>query len=286
MNGTQTTAPLIDVRGVEFRYSPESEPVLRGVDLAIHRGEFVALLGQNGAGKTTLAKHFNGLLTPTAGQVLVGGRPSTDLSLTELARQVGYCYQNPDHQIFAPTVEKEVRFGPDNLGLPESEAAALADRALELVGLTAQREMNPFVLGRGQRQLLAVASIIAMDPPVLVVDEPTTGMDLAGAERIMGLLASWAADGRTIVVITHDMDVVAEFIPRTVVMAHGDVLADGDTQDVLRRADLLPVARLLAPAAITLSDQLSHLGVGRRGTISAVADDLTAYIGGRNARRV
>jgi energy-coupling factor transporter ATP-binding protein EcfA2 len=278
--------PLIDVRGVEFRYSPQSTPVLRGVDLRIDRGEFVALLGQNGAGKTTLAKHFNGLLRPTAGEVRIGGRRSTDLSLTELARQVGYCYQNPDHQIFAPTVAKEVRFGPENLGLPEAEVDALADRALELVGLADKRELNPFVLGRGQRQLLAVASIIAMDPPVLVVDEPTTGMDLAGAERIMSLLASWAADGRTIVAITHDMDVVAEFIPRAVVMAHGNVLADGDTHDVLRRADLLPEARLHAPAAITLSDQLSHLGVGRRGTVSAVAADLAAYIGGRHARGV
>ncbi len=278
--------PLIGVRDVEFRYTPASEPVLRGVNLTINHGEFVALLGQNGAGKTTLAKHFNGLLVPSRGQVMVGGRPTTEMSLTELARQVGYCYQNPDHQIFAPTVEKEVRFGPDNLGLPEAEAAVLADRALELVGLAAVREMNPFVLGRGQRQLLAVASIIAMDPPALVVDEPTTGMDLAGAQRIMRLLASWAADGRTIIVITHDMDVVAEFIPRAVVMAHGQVLADGDTQDVLRRDDVLLEARLLAPAAITLSDQLSHLGVGRCGTVTAVAERLTTHLGGHLARRI
>ncbi|HET6499331.1 MAG TPA: ABC transporter ATP-binding protein [Amycolatopsis sp.] len=275
--------PLIQVRDVEFRY-PGHSPVLHGVDLTIDRGEFVALLGQNGAGKTTLAKHFNGLLTPTKGQVLVGGKPTSALSLTELARQVGYCYQNPDHQIFAPTVDKEVRFGPDNLGLPD--AAELADRALALVGLTAQREANPFVLGRGQRQLLAVASIIAMDPPVLVVDEPTTGMDLAGAERIMRLLASWVADGRTIIVITHDMDVVAEFIPRSVVMAHGEVLADGPTEHVLRRSDLLPEARLLAPPAITVSDELSRFGVGRCGTIRDVADDLVHILGGRDAGRV
>jgi energy-coupling factor transporter ATP-binding protein EcfA2 len=278
--------PLIDVRDVEFRYTPASESVLRGINLTINHGEFVALLGQNGAGKTTLAKHFNGLLAPSRGQVMVGGRPTTEMSLTELARQVGYCYQNPDHQIFAPTVEKEVRFGPDNLGLPEAEAAALADRALALVGLTAAREMNPFVLGRGQRQLLAVASIVAMDPPALVVDEPTTGMDLAGAQRIMRLLASWAADGRTIIVITHDMDMVAEFIPRAVVTAHGQVLADGDTQDVLRRDDVLREARLLAPAAITLSDQLSHLAVGRCGTVTAVAEYLTAHLGGHLARRI
>jgi energy-coupling factor transport system ATP-binding protein len=278
--------PLISVRNVEFRYTPASEPVLRSINLTIEHGEFVALLGQNGAGKTTLAKHFNGLLVPTRGQVMVGGRPTSGMSLTELARQVGYCYQNPDHQIFAPTVEKEVRFGPDNLGLPEAEAAALADHALDLVGLTAAREMNPFVLGRGQRQLLAVASIIAMDPPALVVDEPTTGMDLAGAQRIMHLLASWAADGRTIIVITHDMDVVAEFIPRVVIMAHGQLLADGDTQDELRRDDVLREARLLAPPAITLSDQLSHLGVGRCGTVTAVAEHLTTHLGGSVARRI
>jgi energy-coupling factor transport system ATP-binding protein len=275
--------PLIEVRDLEFCY-PGHAPVLHGVNLTIKRGEFVALLGQNGAGKTTLAKHFNGLLKPTGGQVVVGGRPTSQMSLTELARQVGYCYQNPDHQIFASSVEKEVRFGPDNLGLPD--AGALADQALELVGLTEQRQMNPFVLGRGQRQLLAVASIVAMDPPVLVIDEPTTGMDLHGAERIMRLLASWAAQGRTIIVITHDMDVVAEFIPRSVVMAHGEVLADGPTADVLRRSDLLPRARLLAPAAITLSDELSHLGVGRHGTVRGVADDLVRNLGGRDACRI
>jgi energy-coupling factor transporter ATP-binding protein EcfA2 len=277
---------LIQAQDLEFRYDPGTAPVLRGVNLSIGRGEFVALLGQNGAGKTTLAKHFNGLLRPTAGEVLVDGKPAGSLTLTELARQVGYCYQNPDHQIFAPTVEQEVRFGPDNLGIPEDRAAELATTALKLVGLAEHREKNPFVLGRGQRQLLAVASVIAMDPPALVIDEPTTGMDLAGAEAIMKLLTERAAEGRTIIVITHDMDVVAEYVPRVVVMARGQVLADGPTQDVLRRADLLADARLVPPAAVTLSDQLSHLGVGKRGTVSAIAEDLTTWMGDRRARRV
>lgn len=278
--------PLIEVKDLEFGYGPNTPSVLKGVNLSVAQGEFVALLGQNGAGKTTLAKHFNGLLKPRSGQVLIDGRPTTEMNLSELARRVGYCYQNPDHQIFAPTVDKEVRFGPGNLGLPEEKVAELAAGALELVGLTEQRDKNPFVLGRGQRQLLAVASIIAMDPPAVVIDEPTTGMDLSGAEVIMGLLASWAADGRTIVVITHDMDVVAQYVPRAVVMAGGEVLADGDAQDVLRRGDVLDAARLVPPAAVTLSDKLSRFGVDRRGTVSAVAEDLTAYLGGHHARRV
>ncbi|GAA1276164.1 hypothetical protein GCM10009609_43970 [Pseudonocardia aurantiaca] len=283
---TGASTPLIQVRDLEFRYTPDASPVLRGVDLAIGRGEFVALLGQNGAGKTTLAKHFNGLLRPTAGDVLIDGKSTGELTLTELARRVGYCYQNPDHQIFAPTVEEEVRFGPDNLGIAADRAADLVTRALDLVGLTAHRAKNPFVLGRGQRQLLAVASVIAMDPPAVVIDEPTTGMDLTGAEAIMKLLAERAAEGRTIVVITHDMDVVAEYVPRVVVMAAGQVLADGPTHDVLRRTDILASARLVPPAAVTLSDQLSHLGVGRRGTVSAIAEDLTTWMGDRRARRV
>ncbi len=276
----------IEVRSLAFRYQPHLEPVLSGVDLRVERGDFVALLGQNGAGKTTLAKHFNGLLRPSVGEVLVDGKPTTRQKLDQLARSVGYCYQNPDHQIFSATVEREVRFGPHNLGVRGEELDRAVSEALELVGLSDQRAAHPFSLGRGQRQLLAVASVLAMGPPILVVDEPTTGMDHVGATRIMDLLATWNRDGRTILVITHDMDIVAEYVPRSVVMTGGAVIADGPTVEVLRNRDVLAAARLQAPGAVRMSDALVSSGIRPCTTIAALADQVRLRSELTNARRL
>lgn len=280
------TAAAIEVRALDFRYQPHLEPVLCGVDLRVERGDFVALLGQNGAGKTTLAKHFNGLLRPSGGAVLVEGEPTTHQKLDQLARRVGYCYQNPDHQIFSATVEKEVRFGPHNLGMRGAELETAVDEALELVGLGGQRGAHPFSLGRGQRQLLAVASVLAMGPPILVVDEPTTGMDHVGATRIMQLLTAWNRDGRTILVITHDMDVVAEYVPRSVVMTVGRVIADGCTIDVLRDRAVLAAARLEAPGAVRMSNALADSGITPCTTVAALVGQVRARPEVADARRV
>src|SRR5437016_1739220 len=220
-------APAIEVDDVVFRYAPGTPDILRGVSLRIDRGDFVALIGQNGAGKTTLAKHFNGLLRPSAGAVRVLGTDAHTAGLADLARTVGYVYQNPDHQIFAQRVRAEVAFGPRNLGLLPADVDRRVDQALELVGLLEHAEDFAFSLGRGQRQKLAVASVLAMEPRVLVVDEPTTGLDQAGANGILDLLSRWNREGRTIVAITHDMSLVAERIPRTIVVTDGRILADG-----------------------------------------------------------
>lgn len=270
-----TGDPIISVRGLSFTYKRGDPDILHDVTVSIHKGAFVALLGQNGAGKTTLAKHFNGLLKATRGCVEVAGHSASEQRLSEIARVVGYCYQNPDHQIFATTVEKEVAFGPSNLGFGAKEVASLVERALAVVGLSDARHVNPFSLGRGQRQLVAVASILAMDPPVLVIDEPTTGMDHAGSVRIMGLLRDWASEGRTIIVITHDMDIVCEFIPRSIVMAGGVVIADGATGDVFRDEAVLERARLVAPAPVIVADRLRPYGIGRIGSINAIVADIT-----------
>jgi energy-coupling factor transport system ATP-binding protein len=269
---------IIDVKNLHFSYGPDLPEVLRGINLQVRSGEFVALLGQNGAGKTTLAKHLNGLHQPTSGEVFVAGKLVADQQLSTHARSVGYCYQNPDHQIFSSTVSKEVAFGPSNLGYSSAEVESLVTDALELVGISALRDAHPFTLGRGQRQLVAVASILAMDPKLLVIDEPTTGMDRLGGMRAMGLLAQWASEGRTILVITHDMDLVSEFIDRSVVMAGGRILADGPTQDVFRNTAVLEEAHLMAPAPVTISDRLERYGVDRAKSISAAARQLaTAF---------
>lgn len=277
---------IIEAARVRFRYAPGQPEALCGVSVTVGRGEFVALLGQNGAGKTTLAKHFTGLHRPTAGEVSLAGRAVSEMSLAEIARTVGFCYQNPDHQIFSSSVDKEVRFGPRNLGCDPARTETLVAEALELVGLAELREAHPFSLGRGQRQLLAVASILAMDPPVLVIDEPTTGMDRTGATRIMELLARWCAAGRTIVVITHDMDIVAEYVPRTLIMAGGRLIADGPTMEVLGDRALLRQADLAAPAAAIVSERLAPYGIPPARSVAEAATHIAARYGGEDARRL
>lgn len=251
----------IEVDDVTFRYDVQAPDVLHGVSLRILQGEFVAMIGQNGAGKTTLAKTFNGLLKPTTGVVLAGGIDTRTATVGQLARSVGYVYQNPDHQIFAQRVRAEVAFGPNNLRLGEAEVANRVQEALELVQLVDHADDFAFSLGRGQRQKLAVASVLAMRPPTLVVDEPTTGLDQKGARGILDLLSQWNRDGRTIIVITHDMTLVAERIPRTVVVAGGEIIADGPTREVLSDSDLLARAYLRPPQVTRVAQRLAGYGI-------------------------
>jgi energy-coupling factor transport system ATP-binding protein len=282
-----TDDPVVRVRDLRFSYGPGLPDVLVDVDLTVGRGEMVALLGQNGAGKTTLAKHLNGLHRPKAGTVEIAGKPVQGQPLAQLARTVGFCYQNPDHQIFSTSVEKEVAFGPHNLGYPPEKVTELVTAALDLVGLSGERDTHPFSLGRGQRQLVAVASVLAMDPPLLVIDEPTTGMDRVGATQVMELLTTWAGSGRSILAITHDMDLVTEYIPRAVVMAGGRVLADGPTQEVFRRDEVLKEAHLVAPAPVVISDRLRPYGLPRCRSIAEAVEHIAAvHAGGTCASRL
>ncbi len=254
---SEAAEAIITVRDVSYRYEGDAPPALEHVSLTIRRGEFLAFIGQNGAGKTTLAKTFNGILMPTSGQVIVDGHETRAAGLDVLARIVGYCYQNPDHQIFSSTVREEIAFGPRNLGLPAAEVAQAVEQALKLVGMEKDAETYPFMLGRGQRQKLAVASVLAMGSPVLVVDEPTTGLDLRGSLSIMDLLRRWHADGRTIIIITHDMNIVAEYAARTVVMAGGRVVADGPTREVLTNQPVLAQAFIKTPQITRLAQSLN-----------------------------
>ena len=253
------SSPLIEVRDVSYRYEGENETALAldRVNLTISPGDFIAFAGQNGAGKTTLAKTFNGILKPSDGQVIVDGHDTHSTSLDTLARIVGYCYQNPDHQIFSTTVRDEIAFGPRNLGLSPGDIQKAVDDALELVGMQQYADKYPFLLGRGERQKLAVASIIAMGSPVLVVDEPTTGLDLNGSLSIMNLLRQWNIGGRTIIIITHDMNIIAEYAQRTIVMARGRILADGPTREVLTDGAMLAEAYLKPPQITRLAQSLN-----------------------------
>lgn len=268
-----TQPPAVEISGLEHDYG--SAPALRGVDLVIRRGEFVALVGQNGAGKTTLVKHFNNLLRPTRGRVLVDGVDTRGETVGGLSRRVGYVFQNPDHQIFCASVCEEVGYGLRNLALSPDELSRRVDEVLEFVGLRAVADRHPFTLGKGERQRVAVASVLVMRPNILVIDEPTTGQDWTGTERMMRLIRDLHEAGHTIVMITHDMRIVAEHAGRVVVMSQGKIVADGTPSEVFRQGELLRRAYLTPPQIAQLAARLEDLGVP--GGLTTV-DDAVASI--------
>ncbi|MDE2848968.1 MAG: energy-coupling factor transporter ATPase [Gemmatimonadota bacterium] len=242
---------VVHIENLVYRYG-EAPPAVDGVSLDISAGEFVALVGQNGCGKTTLAKHLNGLHAPTEGEVRVLGKSTTDWTLPELGRRVGYVFQNPDHQIFANTVRDEVAFGARNYGFSEEEVAEKVDAALAETGLSGRDLEDPFNLTRGERQQLAVASVLATDPEILVLDEPTTGLDYHGQVAILNLVRRLNESGRTVVMITHSMWVVAEYADRCVIMSGGRVVQDGDVRSCFSNPELLESLYLEAPEAVRI----------------------------------
>jgi energy-coupling factor transport system ATP-binding protein len=249
----QASVP-ISVRGLVHRYASGLE-ALHGVELDVAPGETVAIIGQNGSGKTTLVKHLDGLLRPTAGEVRIGERATVGRRVDELAGTVGFVFQDPDDQLFNRTVEREVRFGPHNLGLAPEAVGRLVDQALEAVGLSAQRGVNPYDLDVSGRKLVALASILAMDPAILVLDEPTTGQDWPGVARVGAIVDGLAAAGRTVVAITHDMEFAAAHFRRIVVMRAGEIVADASPVEVFAPANhaLLDSTGLLAPVTARLA---------------------------------
>lgn len=261
---------MIDVRDLWYEYRP-GQPVLKGISLSIEAGEYVALIGQNGAGKTTLAKHFNGLYNPSRGQVLVDGQPTNQGTVTQFATKVGYCYQNPDHQIFQSTIEAEVAFGPRNLGLSADEVEERVAEALAAVGLLERRAEEPWFVGKGERQRIAVASVLAMRPKAIVLDEPTTGLDWRGAREMLALVDRLNAAGHTIIVITHDMRLVAEHARRVVALCQGEVLIDAPPAEAFGHPDLLRRTFLKPPQITELA---LSMGEPPALTVAALAQRL------------
>lgn len=239
----------------------EDVPVLRGVDLGVPRGQFLALVGANGSGKTTLVKHFNGLLRPGRGQVQVGGQDAAGHSIGELARQVGFLFQHPEHQIFSPTVRQELAFGPHNLGLSPAEADSQVQAALDRFDLAAVADQPPAILSYGLRRRVTLASLAAADPSVLVLDEPTVGLDATGRQETFDWLAELHAKGRTILLVSHDMTLVGEYAERVVVLHSGQVLADRKPTEVFQRTDLLDLASLVQPPVVALAQALWPQGL-------------------------
>jgi energy-coupling factor transport system ATP-binding protein len=264
----------VALESVGFVY-PDGTRALASVNLAFAPGEAVAIVGQNGSGKSTLVRHLNGLLRPTEGRVLHDGEDVAKTRVAALASRVGIVFQNPDRQIFAGKVRDEVSFGPRILGRGGEAAAAAGAAALDAVGLGDALDANPYDLGYSRRKLLAIASVLAMDTPVVVLDEPTTGQDARGVARVQDVLAMLAAAGRTVIAISHDMRFVAESFARVVVMGDGRILLDGTPADVFAE-DAWPVLAstyLEPPYAARVG---AKLGVGATPTEAALVAALSA----------
>ena len=265
----------VTVESLTHRYASSSIEAVRGVSLEIGAGDTVAIVGQNGSGKTTLVKHLNGLLRPTSGRVMIGGDAIEGRPIHEIAARVGFVFQNPDDQLFERSVEREVGFGPRNLALPAESIRTLVEAALEAVGLTDVRGTNPYDLDLSRRKLVALASILALDAAVLVLDEPTTGQDGPGIASVGAVIEGLRAAGRTVIAITHDMEFAAGHFARIIVMTAGQVILDGAPAVVFapEQADLLATAGITAPVAGRLG---ARLGLGSTPTVDALLAALAA----------
>lgn len=253
---TQDTAPILEAVDLEFRY-PLGVKALDGASLEVYPGEFVAIVGQNGAGKTTLTRHFNGLLRPSAGDIRLFGKSVLDEPTASLCATVGYVFQNPDEQLFCDTVEDELRFGPMNIGMDKDRMEESVRDILLDIGLDKYRQVWPRYLTKGERQRLALASVVAMEPEILIVDEPTTGLDWLESLQILDYLERLRKEkGKTILIITHDMNIVSLYAKRVVVMANGRVVGEGTPREVFSQPKLMELAYLRRPQIADLSDTL------------------------------
>jgi energy-coupling factor transport system ATP-binding protein len=260
----------IELDNVGFVY-PDGTRALSDVSLAISAGERVAIVGQNGSGKSTLVRQLNGLLQPTEGRVRIEGRDTKGRHVAELAARVGLAFQNPDRQIFAGRVRREVEFGPRNLGLRGKRLDEAVGAALELVGLAGAVDTNPYDLGFSRRKLLALASVLAMGTPIVVLDEPTTGQDARGVARIQSVVADLAAAGRTVLAISHDMRFVAESFARVLVLRDGRLVFDGPPQAAFGEVnwEVLASTYLEPPFAARVG---ARLNLGSTPTVQSVVD--------------
>ena len=242
---------------VNFSY-PGSGPVLEHIDLKISSGEQIALMGHNGAGKTTLAKLINGLLSPTSGNVWIGSMNTKEHTTANIAHHVGYVFQNPDDQIFHSTVEKEIGFCRKILKQKGQDSKARIDEALQMTGMGEYRRKNPFDLPLSLRRFVAMASVLAMDPDIVIFDEPTAGQDLNGRNTLIEIFRKLKEKGKTVIVISHDMDFIFEHFDKLIVMANKEILFYGTRQDAFQTPELFRKANLEPPC---ISILCQHFGI-------------------------
>lgn len=252
--------PLISVRDLKYVY-PDGTPALNGISLDIRAGEYLVIIGQNGAGKTTLIKHFLRLLEPAEGEVLIGGVEARKFTTGELAQHIGYVGQNPDHQIFNASVKDEVSFALRHLGYSAAEINARTQSSLEALGLTEMQNMHPLALTRGDRARVVLAAVLALQPDVIILDEPTTGQDYRGAKSILDITKELHKQGKTVIVVTHHLYLMPEYARRILVMGKGTLLLDAPIRQAYYRTDVLGATFLEPPQAVLLARHLEeHTG--------------------------
>ena len=269
-------SPFISVHDLTYTYE-DGTLALRGVNLTISEGEFIAFIGQNGSGKTTLAKCLNGLFKPTSGKVMVDGLDSKITPIVQMVKRVGYVFQNPDHQLFNNNCQDEIAYGPRNIGLEEEEVQNRVVEAAKVVGLDkAYFIEHPFFLNKGLRQRVAIASILALKPKVIIVDEPTTGQDIRQSLEIMDFLRDLHENyGHIVIFVTHDMPIVSHYAKRVIMMGSGQIIADGSPAEVYAQPELLAKAFVEPPQITQLAQALGNKGF-LPGTLS-VEDMVTQY---------
>jgi len=253
---------MIEAKDVHFSYANKVE-ALKGVSLTIKDGEFLAIMGQNGAGKSTFVKQFNGLLKPTLGTVLVDGVETTKTTVAALSRNVGFVFQNPDHQLFSETVEQEIAFALKNFGFASDVVEKRVTWALELLSLSQYRKTSPFLLSGGERKRVALASVLAWNPQMLILDEPTIGQDHEQKEKLTQFINQMQAQSKTVVIVTHDVEFVAECNPRVVLMKEGKIVAEGMGKDILTDSQVLAESSIVLPQIAQVFTELSPLGFPR-----------------------
>ncbi len=255
-----TESPIIEVDNISFTY-PKGIEALQDVSLKINKGDFIGIIGENGAGKSTLVKHFVGLLRPTKGDIHVFGKSIREYATSSLARRIGLVMQNPDHQLFKSSVIDEIKVGPLRFGLTGAELEERVNEAMSDIGIVELADRHPLSLSWGDRQKVALASILALKPEVVIFDEPTTGQDLEGRVIFLELAKKLNQIGYTIIVITHDMELITNYTKRCVVMGNGKILMDDTTKQVFNHPEILQSTFIELPQIVQLSRRLADLGV-------------------------
>jgi len=248
---------MIEVENVSFAY-PNNVEALKDVSLIVKEGEFVAIMGQNGAGKTTLVKHFNGLLKPSKGVVRIDNVETTKTSVAALAKDAGFVFQNPDHQLFSETVEEEIAFALKNFGFAKDIVEKRITWALNLLGLSQYRKTSPFLLSGGERKRVALASVLAWNPKTLILDEPTIGQDYRQKENLRQFIIQMQTQKKTVVIVTHDVEFVAECNPRVLLMKDGTIVADGEGKKILTNPEILTQSSIVLPQIAQIFHSLSQ----------------------------
>ncbi len=271
---------LIRVSNLAYHYMSNTA-VLNNINLSINEGEYIALLGPNGCGKTTLIRHFNALLQPTSGEVMVAGLNTRNAkNIKEIRRLIGMIFQNPDNQIVGMSVEEDIAFGPGNLGLSVQEMRTRVDKAMEMTGLTDLAKRSPHTLSGGQKQLLAMAGLLAMEPKLIALDEPTASLDQEGKQTVLGLIKELNARGMAIIHVTHNLEEAA-LADRVLVMDKGEMIADGNAADILSRVEWLKKLGLAPPRITELLWTLQQQGEDLNGhifTVETAAKEISALL--------